>query len=135
MDQDATWYGGTPRPRRDIALDGNQTPSLKENGTQPPILAYVCCGRTAGWIKMPLSTKVGLGPGHIVLDGDPALPTPQRKGGTSASQFSARPLWPIGWKDQDATWNGSRTRPRQHCIRWGPIPPKNRGKGATSPNF
>jgi len=25
-----------------------------------------------GWIKMPLGNEVGLGPGHIVLDGDPA---------------------------------------------------------------
>jgi len=28
----------------------------------------------AGWIKMPLGIEVGLGPGHIVLDGDPAPP-------------------------------------------------------------
>jgi len=27
-----------------------------------------------GWIKMKLGTEVGLGPDHIVLDGDPALP-------------------------------------------------------------
>ena len=27
----------------------------------------------AGWIKMPLGTEVGLDPGHIMLDGDPAL--------------------------------------------------------------
>jgi len=27
-----------------------------------------------GWIKMKLGMVVGLGPGHIVLDGDPALP-------------------------------------------------------------
>jgi len=26
----------------------------------------------AGWIKMALGVEVGLGPGHIVLDGDPA---------------------------------------------------------------
>jgi len=32
---------------------------------------------TAGWIKMPLGTEVGLGPGHVVLDGEPA-PPPQR---------------------------------------------------------
>ena len=44
------------------------------------------CGQTAGWIEMPLDTEIGLGPGHIVLDGDPA-PLP-KKGGT-ASQFSA----------------------------------------------
>jgi len=30
-------------------------------------------GQTAGWIKMKLCTKVGLGPGLIVLDGDPDL--------------------------------------------------------------
>ena len=34
---------------------------------------------------MPFGTEVGLGPGHIVLDGDPA---PQ-KGGIAAPQFSA----------------------------------------------
>jgi len=27
-----------------------------------------------GWIMMPLGTEVGLGPGYIVLDGDPASP-------------------------------------------------------------
>ena len=31
----------------------------------------------AGWIKMPLGTKAGLGPGDFVLDGDPA-PPPQK---------------------------------------------------------
>jgi len=28
----------------------------------------------AGWIKMPLGMEVGLGPGHIVLDGDHVTP-------------------------------------------------------------
>jgi len=32
---------------------------------------------TAGWIKMPLGIEVGLSPGHMVLDGDPAA-FPQR---------------------------------------------------------
>jgi len=40
-------------------------------------------------------------------------------------------LWPKGWMDQDATWYGSRTRPRRHCVRWGPGSP--RGKGHSSP--
>jgi len=31
-------------------------------------------GQTAKWIKMKLGTHVGLGPSHIVLDGDPAPP-------------------------------------------------------------
>jgi len=29
-------------------------------------------GQTVGWIKMKLGMQAGLGPGHIVLDGDPA---------------------------------------------------------------
>jgi len=33
------------------------------------------CGQTVGWIKMPFGTEVGLGPGDIVLNGDPAPPT------------------------------------------------------------
>jgi len=37
----------------------------------------------AGWITISLGTMVGLGPGHIVLDGDPALP----KKGTAPPNF------------------------------------------------
>jgi len=40
----------------------------------PRFSAHVCGDQTAGWIKMPLGTKVGLGAGHIVLCGDPAPP-------------------------------------------------------------
>jgi len=36
-------------------------------------VTLVYCGQTVGWIKMKLGVKVGLGPGRIVLDGDPAL--------------------------------------------------------------
>ena len=32
------------------------------------------CGQTVGWIKMPLGKEVGLGPGHIVLDGTQPIP-------------------------------------------------------------
>ena len=32
------------------------------------------CGQVVGWIKMKLGTEVGLGPGRIVLDGDPVPP-------------------------------------------------------------
>ena len=38
-----------------------------------------------GWIKMKLGMQVGLGPGHIVLDGDPA-PLPPKG---HSPQFSA----------------------------------------------
>ena len=35
----------------------------------PQFSAHVCCGQTAGWIKMPLGRDVDLVPGDIVLDG------------------------------------------------------------------
>ena len=43
----------------------------------------------AGWLKIPLGMEVDLGPGRVVLYGDPA-PPPQKKGGAAAApQFSA----------------------------------------------
>jgi len=36
-------------------------------------VTLVYCGQTVGWIKMKLGMKVGLGPGNILLDGDPTL--------------------------------------------------------------
>jgi len=43
--------------------------------------------------------EVGLGPGHIVLEGDPAqLP----KKGAQPPIFGPYRLWPNGWMDQDA---------------------------------
>ena len=49
-------------------------------------VTLVYCGQTFGWIKMKLGTQVGLGPGHVVLDGDPA---PLPKKGAEPAQFSA----------------------------------------------
>jgi len=39
-----------------------------------PVLSetFVHCGETVGQIKMKLGVQVGLGPGHIELDADPA---------------------------------------------------------------
>jgi len=37
-------------------------------------VTLVYCGQTVEWIRMPLGMDVGLGPGDIVLDGDPAPP-------------------------------------------------------------
>ena len=57
-------------------------------------IMLVYCGQMVGWIKMKLGMQVGLGPGHIVLDGDPA-PLPQR--GT-APNF--RPIFVVAkWLD------------------------------------
>jgi len=62
-----TDYGGRPRPRQHCV-------SYSPKGHSPQFSVDTCYGRTAGWIKMPLGREVGLSPGHIVLDGDPAPP-------------------------------------------------------------
>ena len=53
-------------------------PPLSKRGRTAPtqFLGHVYCGQTAAWMKMKLGTEAGLGPGHIVLDGDPASPCP-----------------------------------------------------------
>jgi len=57
---------------------GTQLPSLKR-AHQPPLDDHIYCGQTAGWIKMPIGTEVGVGLGDIVLDGNPAPPSPPKK--------------------------------------------------------
>ena len=56
-----------------IVLDGDPTLPRKR-GHSRQFSAHVCCGQTAGWIKMRLGPEVGLDPGNIVLEGDPAPP-------------------------------------------------------------
>jgi len=50
---------------------------------------------------------------------------------TESSACDAFLLWPNGWMHQDATWYGSRPRPRPHCVRWGPSS-RERGLAALS---
>ena len=74
IDQDATWYGGRPRPRR-LCVRWRHSP-LSQKGAEPPpqFLAHFYCNQTAGCIKMALGMEVGLSPGDFVLDGDPDRP-------------------------------------------------------------
>jgi len=77
----ATWYGGRPRPRQHCVRWRPRSRCPKKTGAQhSPILGHVYSGQRVGWIKMILGTEVGLGPGHIMLDGDPA---PLPKEGTA----------------------------------------------------
>jgi len=58
-----------------------------------PVLSVTLmyCGQTVGWIKMKLGMQVGLDPGHIVFDGDPAPPPPPQRG--TAPNF--RPIFVV----------------------------------------
>jgi len=87
MDQDATWYGGRPRPG-DFVLDGDPAPPSPKTGQSPTkFLGNVRCGQMAGWTKMPLGMEVGLGHGDFVFSWDPARLT--RKGTPTPTQFLA----------------------------------------------
>jgi len=88
--------GLSPSPSH-IVLDGDPAPLLK--GAQPFNFLHmsVVAKRLVG-SRYHLVTEVGIGPGDIVLDGDPSLP----KTGDSSPHFSAHVMWPNGWMDQDA---------------------------------
>jgi len=80
---------------------------------------------------MKLGMQVGLGPGDIVLDGNPA-PPPLK--GHSPSIFGPYLLQSNGCMDQDATWYGGRPLPRRLCVGWGPHSPK-RGRSPPPPQI
>ena len=118
MDQDVTWYGARPRPRRICVRWGPHAPLPKGGRATLQFSAHFYCGQTAGCIKMPLDTDVGLSPGDFVLDGDP-VPSTKRGWSPPPRIFGSCLLWPNGWMDQDATWYGGRPRTWPHCVRCG----------------
>ena len=81
---------------------------------------------------MALGIVVGLGPGDIVLDGDPA-PLPPKKG-QSSPIFGLSLLWPNGWMHQDATWYGGTPRLGDIVFDVDPATPRKKGT-ATPPIF
>jgi len=107
MDQDATWYGGSTvvLGSRHIVL--NEDPAPPRNGAQQPPLSR--------FTTQACTTQASL------------CPYKQRPGPCL--------LWPNSWTDQDATWYGSRPRPRRHCIRWEPSSPQGNWHNSTAPTF
>ena len=75
------------RPRRWPHYVRWEPSSPSQRGTAPAIFAHIYCGQmagVAGWIKMPLGMKVGLGPGDFASD-----PAPPPQEGVRAHKFSA----------------------------------------------
>jgi len=64
-------------------------------------VTLVYCVQAVGWIKMLLGTEEGLGPGNIVLDGDPALTPPKEAqqpptfGPNGSPSHSQQLLWSL----------------------------------------
>jgi len=86
----------------------------------------------AGWIKMPLGRDIGLNPSNIVLDGDPAPPSPKK--GAEPPPISGHVYrgQTAGWIKMPLGMDVRRPQPRPHCGRWGPSSPK---KAHSPPNF
>ena len=125
MHQDATWYGGRPRPKRHCVRCGPSYP-IKTGHTHPhptfgPSLLWPngWMDEDAAWYgNRPWPMPRGVRRGS-------QLP---RKGHSSPRLFGPCLLWPNGCMDQDVTWYGGRPklRPRRHCVRWDPAPPEKR---------
>jgi len=67
MDQDATWYGARPRPRRHCVRWGPCSPLTR--GTAPTSRPISVVAKR---LDRSRCYEGSLGPGHIVLDRDPA---------------------------------------------------------------
>ena len=112
IDQDVTWHGSRPW----------SSPHCARWERSPKFSAHLYCGQTAGCIKMPLGTEVGLGLRDVVFDVDPA--TPRKRAHPPHPIFGPCLLWPNGWMDEDATWYRSRPGPSQIVLDRVPAPAK-----------
>ena len=101
-----------------------QLPSQK-GSRSPKFSVHLYCGQTAGCIKMPLGTEVGLGLRDIVFDVDPV--SPRKRAHPPPPNFGPCLLWPSGWMDEDAAWCGSRPRPRPHVLGLDGVPAPAKG--------
>jgi len=120
-----------------IVLDGDPALPPKKGAQPPQFSAHAYCGQTAGWIKMPLGTMVGLGPGNIALDADPST----TQGAQSLPRISAHVCCgqTAGWIKMPLGTNVGLGP--GHIVTWEPsyymgtqLPPPKK-KGAQPPNF
>jgi len=97
---------GRTRRRPHYARRGPGSPFPKRGQSllSPQFVAHVYCSQTAGCIKMPLGMEVGLGPGHITLDGDPAFP-PQKKKIKWAQPSNFRPMSIVAKRLDGSRWH------------------------------
>jgi len=86
----------------DIVLDGDRTsPPPQKRGPSPHFRPMsIVAMQSAGWVKMPLGIEVDRGPGHIMLDGYPALPRKRNSSQQPSPLFDPCLLWPNGCPSQ-----------------------------------
>ena len=76
MDQDETWHADRPPLPWPQCVRWGPTSPPQRGTALPQFSAHICCGKMAGWIKVPLGMEVGFGPGDCVRWG----PSSPKKG-------------------------------------------------------
>ena len=74
MDQDATRYGGRPLPIQYCVRWRSSSRHGKGHRSPPTFWPMSIVAKRLDGTRIPLGTKVGLSPGNIMLDKDPAPP-------------------------------------------------------------
>ena len=105
MDQDATWYGARPLPRPHCVRWGSSFPPHRKGHSSPPLF----------------------GPRLLWQNDRPML-------WDCCPVCNVCLLWPNGWIDQDATWNGARLCPGHIVLDGDPASPPQKG-AQQSPTF
>jgi len=77
-------------------------------------VTLVYCGQKVGLIKVTLDVEIGLGQGHIVLDGDPA-PLHVKGHRSRLPLFDPCLLWPNGRPSQLLLSSCTNGRPKMTC--------------------
>jgi len=92
-----------------FVVDGDQFPSPKK-GAEPPFSAHFYCGQRLDALRCHLVWRLASAQARrlFVRSG----PNPLPKKGRSPTIFGPGLMWSNGCMYQDATWYGSRPRPR-----------------------
>jgi len=95
-------------------------------------VTLVYCGQTVGCIKMKLGMQVGLGPGHIVLDGDPPPPPPKGHSPQFSTHICCGQM--AGWIKMPLGMEVGLS-PGDFVLDEAPLPLFKRGQSPPPPNF
>jgi len=130
--QDATWYGGRPRPTLHCVQCGPRY--LQKKGTPTRACVNACTSTTGNGLADTVACRPRpASHPHFRMDQDGTWhgdrpwssphcarwghSSPTQKGAKPPSVFGSSLLWPNGWMHQYATWYGGRPLPRRLCVR------------------
>ena len=94
-------------------------------------VTFVHCGQMVGRIKMKLGMQVGLGPGHIVLDGDPAPPSPKGNNPQFSAHICCRQM--AAWIKMSLGMELGRSAQATLCSMGTPLPSPKGGPQKIGP--